>query len=60
MSIDILYIFENNVIMYLCTIKNIFDKSIVAYTLSNFIDLKLVLDSVNYAISKIPYPQRQI
>lgn len=38
---------------------DIFDKSIVAYTLSNFIDLKLILDTVNSAISKITYPQRQ-
>lgn len=45
-SIDISYIFANNGLMYLCAIKDMFDKSIVAYTISNFIDLKLVLDTV--------------
>lgn len=36
-----------------------FDKSIIAYTISNFIDLKLVLDTVKSAISKTPLKQRK-
>ena len=58
-SIDISYIFANNGLMYLCAIKDMFDKSIVAYTISNFIDLKLVVDTVKSAISKTPYDQRR-
>lgn len=58
-SIDISYIFANNGVMYLCAIKDMCDKSIVAYTISNFIDLKLVLDTVKKAIEKVPSEQRQ-
>ena len=58
-SIDISYIFANNGLMYLCAIKDMFDKSIVAYNISNFIDLKLVLDTVKQAINKTPAKQRK-
>ena len=58
-SIDISYIFATNGLMYLCAIKDMFDKSIVAYSVSNFIDLKLVLDTVKSAISKTPLTQRK-
>ena len=58
-SIDISYIFANNGLMYLCAIKDMYDKSIVAFNISNFIDLKLVLDTVKLAISKTPYDQRK-
>lgn len=58
-SIDISYIFANNGLMYLCAIKDMYDKSIVAYNISNFIDLKLVLDTVKLAISKTPLKQRK-
>lgn len=57
-SIDISYIFANNGLMYLCAIKDMFDKSIVAYTISNFIDLKLVLDTVKKSIQSVPLKQR--
>ena len=53
------YIFANNGLMYLCAIKDMYDKSIVAYNISSFIDLKLVLDTVKFAISKTPYNQRK-
>ena len=58
-SIDISYIFANNGLMYLCAIKDMYDKFIVAYNISNFIDLKLVLDTVKLAIDKTPQKQRQ-
>ena len=45
--------------MYLCTIKDMYDKSIVSYKVSNFIDLKLVLDTVKEAIESVPYEQRK-
>ena len=58
-SIDISYIFANNGLMYLCAIKDMYDKSIVSYNISNFIDLKLVLDTVKLAIHNTPYNQRK-
>lgn len=58
-SIDISYIFAQNGLMYLCAIKDMYDKSIIAYKISNFIDLKLVLDTVKIAIELVPYSQRK-
>lgn len=58
-SIDISYIFANNGLMYLCAIKDMYDKSIVAFNISNFIDLKLVLETVKQAIQNLPLNQRQ-
>ena len=58
-SIDISYIFARDGIKYLCAIKDMYDKSIVAYKMSKFIDLKLVLDTVKRAIAKVPYNQRK-
>ena len=49
-SIDISCIFAVNGLKYLCAIKDLYDKSIVAYNISNFIDLKLVLDKVKQAL----------
>lgn len=58
-SIDISYIFAVNGMMYLCAIKDMYDKSIVSYKVSNFIDLKLVLDTVKQALKNVPYNQRK-
>ena len=58
-SIDISYIFAVNGLKYLCAIKDLYDKSIVAYNISSFIDLKLVLDTVKQALKNIPYNQRK-
>lgn len=58
-SIDISYIFAKDGLMYLCAIKDMYDKSIVAYNISNFIDLKLVLDTVMQAITNTPPEQRK-
>ena len=58
-SIDISYIFAINGLKYLCAIKDLYDKSIIAYKVSNFIDMKLVLDAVKQAISTIPFEQRK-
>ena len=57
--IDISYIFAVNGLKYLCAIKDLYDKSIVAYNISNFIDLKLVLDTVKQALKNVPYDQRK-
>lgn len=58
-SIDISYIFAKDGLKYLCAIKDMFDKSIVAYKISSFIDLKLALDTVEEALHKVPYEQRK-
>ena len=58
-SIDISYIFAVNGLKYLRAIKDLYDKSIVAYNISNFIDLKLVLDTVKQALKNVPYNQRK-
>lgn len=58
-SIDISYIFANNGLMYLCAIKDMFDKSIVAFNISNFIDLKLVLSTVKLAMANTPLNLRK-
>lgn len=57
-SIDISYIFRRDGISYLCAIKDLYDKSIIAWHLSEFIDLKLVLDTLDKAFIKIAYEQR--
>ena len=57
--IDISYIFAVNGLKYLCAIKDLYDKSIVAYNISSFIDLKLVLDTVKQALKNVPYNQRK-
>lgn len=58
-SIDISYIFAKHGQKYLCAIKDMFDKSIVAHKISSFLDLKLVLDTVEEALHKVPYEQRK-
>ncbi len=58
-SIDISYIFAVDGVKYLCAIKDLYDKSIIAYTISKSIDLQLVLDTVKKAINIVPVEQRQ-
>ena len=58
-SIDISYIFAKDGLKYLCAIKDMYDKSIVAYKISKFIDLRLVIETVKDAITKVPYNQRK-
>ena len=58
-SIDISYIFGYNGIKYLCAIKDMYDKSIISYTISKFIDLNFVLETVEKAIKLVPYKQRK-
>jgi len=49
-SIDISYIFATDGLKYLCAIKDMYDKSIVSHTISNRIDMPLVLNTVSKAI----------
>ncbi len=58
-SIDISYIFATDGVKYLCAIKDMYDKSIIAYTISRFIDLQFVLDTVQKSIAKVAYEHRK-
>ena len=58
-SIDISYIFCYNGLKYLCAIKDMYDKSIISHSISNFIDLRLATETVEKAIKQVPYNQRK-
>ena len=58
-SIDISYIFAKDGLKYLCAIKDMYDKSIVSYKISSYIDLNLALDTVTEAITNIPFIERE-
>ncbi len=58
-SIDISYIFARNGLKYLCAIKDMYDKSIIAHKISPFIDLKLVTETVELAIKRVPVKERK-
>lgn len=49
---DITYLIFGNKRAYLSTIIDLYDRKIVSYKISKFNDLKLVLDTMNEAISK--------
>ena len=58
-SIDISYIFAHNGLKYLCAIKDMYDKSIISYSISHWIDLNLVIDTIDKAINLVPAKQRE-
>jgi len=58
-SIDITYIQTIAGVEYLCAIKDMYDKSIVSYNQSKFMNNDLVLETVNYAIRNVPFKQRK-
>jgi len=58
-SIDITYIHTISGVEYLCCIKDMYDKSIISYNQSRFIDNELVITTVKQAISKVAYKQRK-
>jgi len=58
-SIDISYLFCKDGLSYICAIKDMYDKSIIACSISRFIDHKLVMDTLNQAIESVSYEQRQ-
>ena len=58
-SIDITYIHTISGVEYLCAIKDMYDKSIVSYNQSRFIDNTLVLIAVNNAIKTVPFKYRK-
>ena len=58
-SIDISYIFATDGVKYLCAIKDMYDKSIIAYTISKTLDLSFVLNTVQQAVNLVPWEQRK-
>ena len=56
---DVSYIFSQEGRMYLSVIKDLYDNSIIAYQISPFNDLKLVMDNVIKAIGKDWDPTRE-
>lgn len=58
-SIDISYLFCKDGLSYICAIKDMFDKSIVSWSISRYIDHRLVMDTLIQAIESTPYEQRQ-
>lgn len=57
-SIDISYLFCKDGLSYICAIKDMYDKSIVSWFISRFIDHNLVMDTLNEAINSVPYDKR--
>jgi putative transposase len=58
-SIDISHLFPIGKKLYICAIKDLYDKSIIAYTLSRLNDNQVVLDTLNKALEQVSANQRQ-
>ena len=58
-SIDISYLLCSNGRVYLCAIKDMYDKSIVAYYISNKLDTELVMTTVKKSLEQVKYEERQ-
>ena len=57
-SIDITYIQTSEGIEYLCVIKDLYDRSIIAYRQSRFNDNPLVIETVKTALKKVSRSKR--
>lgn len=57
-SVDVTYLNSKDGVEYLCAIKDMFDKTIVAHHISNKNDNELVLAAVDDAIAKVPLGRR--
>ena len=58
-SIDISYLFEKERILYLCAIKDLYDKSIISYRISHFNNNPLVFEIFEEAMKRIPSDYRK-
>lgn len=58
-SIDISYLFCKDGLVYLCAIKDMYDKSIVSYKVSKYINLDFVMETVKTAVENTPYNKRK-
>jgi len=57
-SIDISYLFLLGRKLYICAIKDLYDKSIIAYTLSRYNGNQIVFDTLSKAFKIVPEFQR--
>lgn len=57
-SIDVSYLYPISKKLYICALKDLYDKSIIAYTLSRFNDNSLVLNTIDKAFKTVPLVQR--
>lgn len=58
-SIDVSYLFTEQRILYLCAIKDLYDKSIIGYRISRFNNNSLVLQTFKAAVLCIPLNHRK-
>ena len=58
-SIDVSYLPTTQGTIYLCAIKDLYDKYIVSYKVSNRNDLKLVMDTLKQATRNVPRNYRK-
>jgi transposase InsO family protein len=58
-SIDISYLFGKQKIIYLCAIKDLYDKSIIAYQMSSQMSMSFVTKTINIAMDVTPLNQRE-
>lgn len=58
-SIDVTYIHTTQGVEYLCAIKDMYDKSIIAYNSSDYNDNHLVLTTIKKALFKTKYKDRK-
>lgn len=58
-SIDISYLFGKQKTVYLCAIKDMYDKSIIAYQISRYMDMSFVIKTINIAVKLVPQKQRR-
>lgn len=58
-SIDISYLISQERTIYLCAIKDLYDKSIISYGISRFNNNPLVFETVKTALEKVNYSVRK-
>jgi len=58
-SIDVSYLFTRERILYLCAIKDLYDKSIISYRISRFNNNPLVMETFKAAMIRVPLKYRE-
>ncbi len=58
-SIDISHLPARDRVVYLCAVKDLYDKSIVGYSISRFNNIPLVIETVSEALKQTPPEQRK-
>jgi transposase InsO family protein len=58
-SIDVSYLFTQERVLYLCAIKDLYDKCIISYRISRFNNNPLVMETFKDAILRVPLKYRK-